>query len=87
MPQIAYFFGIKILMNFNDHNPPHFEAWYGEHRATIGFDPITVLAGSLPPRVLSLVIEWTMLHTEELRDNWERRSRKEPLFTIRGLDQ
>lgn len=74
-------------MNYNDHNPPHFEAWYGEHRASVGIDPLTLLAGSLPPRVLSLVMEWAALYKNELLQNWERRSRKEPLFTIPGLDQ
>lgn len=87
MPQIAFFLGIKILMNYNDHNPPHFEAWYGEHRASIGINPLAVLAGNLPPRVLALVMEWAALYNKELLQNWELRSRKEPLFAIPGLDQ
>lgn len=87
MPQIAFFLGIKILMNYNDHNPPHFEAWYGEHRASIGIDPLTVLAGHLPARVLSLVLEWALIHKIELLENWERRSHKQPLVPIKGLDE
>ncbi|SMM97622.1 putative ORF-2 [uncultured Candidatus Thioglobus sp.] len=28
MPEISRFLGIKILMFFNEHNPPHFHAQY-----------------------------------------------------------
>ncbi len=30
MPEIARFYGIVIKMFFEDHNPPHFHAIYGE---------------------------------------------------------
>ena len=26
----------KILMNFNDHLPPHFHAWYNEYKIMVG---------------------------------------------------
>jgi hypothetical protein len=29
MPTIAWFYGIAIQMYYNDHNPPHFHARYG----------------------------------------------------------
>ena len=28
MPEISRFFGIRIAMFFNEHNPPHFHALY-----------------------------------------------------------
>ncbi len=31
MPEISRFFGIFITLNFNDHNPPHFHAKYGDY--------------------------------------------------------
>ena len=58
MPEISRFFGIVILMFYNDHSPPHFHARYGEHRATIAIEPLAVLTGLLPPRALGLVMEW-----------------------------
>lgn len=58
-------------MYFNDHTPPHFHARYGEHRAAIGIDTLGMLEGSLPPRVLSLVVEWGLGHRDELMENWE----------------
>lgn len=30
MPEISRFFGIVIAMYYNEHNPPHFHARYGE---------------------------------------------------------
>ncbi len=34
MPQISYFFGIVILMYYNEHNPPHIHAVYGGYKAS-----------------------------------------------------
>lgn len=31
MPRISEFFGIFIYFYFEDHNPPHFHAIYGEY--------------------------------------------------------
>jgi hypothetical protein len=35
MPEISRFFGIVIKMFFDDHNPPHFHAEYGDDLALI----------------------------------------------------
>lgn len=86
MPHISYFFGIKILMHYNDHNPPHFEAWYNEYSASININNFGVLVGYLPPKVMALVIEWATKHQSELIENWELRSKKLPLKPILGLD-
>jgi hypothetical protein len=78
MPEISRFFGIVIKMFWDDHNPPHFHAEYGEYFAQIEIDTLTVFSGRLPPRVLGLVIEWATLHQQELFADWERaRSRQE----------
>lgn len=29
MPEISRFFGIIITINYREHDPPHFHAWYG----------------------------------------------------------
>jgi hypothetical protein len=44
-----------------------------------------VIAGSLPRRALALVAEWAALHQDELRSNWERARREEPLQPIEPL--
>ena len=38
MPQISLFFGIIIRMYFDDHNPPHFHAAYGDFEAIIDIE-------------------------------------------------
>jgi hypothetical protein len=37
MPEISRFYGLVIL-NYNDHNPPHFHVRYGSQRAVIGIE-------------------------------------------------
>jgi hypothetical protein len=56
MPEISRFFGIVIRMFFDDHNPPHFHAFYGEDQVLIDIRNLSVFAGRLPPRVFGLVI-------------------------------
>jgi hypothetical protein len=71
MPTISEFYGILILMYYNDHAPPHFHARYAEHEALIRIDPLGILHGHLPPKALSLVIEWAALHKQELMKDWK----------------
>jgi hypothetical protein len=70
MPEISRFLGILILMHFREHNPPHFHAVYNEFEAAITIETLALMEGKLPPRVLSLVIEWASVHQSELLDNW-----------------
>lgn len=86
MPEISRFFGIIIAMFYNDHAPPHFHARYGEQRAIIAIDSLTVLGGRLSPRVLGLVMEWASLHQEELREDWRLADRQAPLRSIEPLE-
>lgn len=67
MPEISKFYGISIYIYYNDHNPPHFHAIYGEHEAIIEIENLSVLAGKLPAKALGLVIEWASIHQDELR--------------------
>ena len=85
MPQISNFFGIIIRMFFDDHNPPHFHAQYGEHKCCIDIHTLVVIEGYLPARVLGLVIEWATLRKEELLDNWQNVEQKKPLIKITPL--
>jgi hypothetical protein len=72
MPQISRFFGIIISMFYDEHNPPHFQATYGEFNAEIEINELSILAGKLPSRALGLVIEWASIHQSELIENWRR---------------
>jgi hypothetical protein len=85
MPEISRFYGIVIKMFFDDHNPPHFHALYGENEVLIDINSFAVFAGNLPPRALGLVIEWATQHQDELLRNWERAHGQEPLIKIDPL--
>jgi len=86
MPQVSRFFGIVISMFYDEHNPPHFHVYYGEHTAEIGINDLNVLVGKLPSRVLGLVIEWASMHQAELLENWKRIEDGQLLDKIAPLD-
>lgn len=58
-------------MYFDDHNPPHFHARYGEFESLIAINDFSILEGNLPSRALSLVIEWASINKNLLKENWE----------------
>jgi len=86
MPEISRFFGIVIRMYFRDHVPPHFHAAYGRMEAKIQIEPLGLLRGDLPPRVLAFVVEWGRIHQEELLDNWRRLQASEAPRRIAPLE-
>jgi len=47
MPEISRFYGIVILMNYNDHLPPHFHAWYGDYKVTVDINN-GIVKGEMP---------------------------------------
>lgn len=51
MPTISRFLGIVVSMFWNDHQPPHFHARYGEYEITVDIES-GVVEGKFPPRSL-----------------------------------
>jgi Domain of unknown function (DUF4160) len=86
MPRISAFHGVVIYMYWNekDHPVAHFHAYHAGRRASVSVDGI-VLACSLEPRALQFVREWAGLHREEIKANWTRARRSEPLLDIPPL--
>jgi hypothetical protein len=74
-------------MYHDEHPAPHFHADYGEFSAQIGIETLELLRGQLPRRAMALVLEWAMMHRPELRENWRRAERHEPLRSIAPLDE
>lgn len=85
VPRISAFYGIVIVMYYDDHSPPHFHAKFAEHEAQVAIETGAVLHGSLPKRALALVQEWVLLHRDELAEDWRRAERQEPLASIEPL--
>jgi hypothetical protein len=72
MPEISRFFGIIIRMYFEDHNPPHFHAEYGDEKAEFAISDLQILDGRINKRAKSMIIEWAFIHRQELFRNWKR---------------
>ncbi len=86
MPEISRFLGIIIAMYYNDHNPPHFHAIYGDFRAVIAVETGEILEGRLPPRVLGLVQEWRESHRTDLAEDWRLARARKALKRIAPLE-
>ena len=85
MPEISRFYGITIGMFYADHNPPHLHARCGDFEAVIKIRDFTVLQGYLPPRALGMVMEWAVIHNDELLNNWKLISEGKPSVHIDPL--
>lgn len=86
MPEISRFLGIVIAMYYNEHNPPHFHARYGQFKIEIAIKTLTVLAGKLPPKALGLVMEWATLHQDDLMADWALARDNAGLISIDPLE-
>ncbi len=78
-PSVSRFHGIVVTFNFQDHNPPHFHARYGEHRATIRLDTLMINGGYLPTRVERTLRKWAVLNHEALQEAWQAARKGEVL--------
>jgi hypothetical protein len=88
VPRISAFYGIVIWMYHDEihhRGRPHFHATYAGDEASIDIESLSVIAGELPARATRLVFEWASIHRGELRANWERARRHEPLEQIEPL--
>lgn len=85
MPTISMFRGIKVFMNWRDHQPPHFHAAYGGDEVIVSIRDLEVLEGSLPSKQLKMLLGWAALRQDELLDNWELAEKKQELFAIEPL--
>ena len=85
MPEISRFLGISIRMYRDEHLPPHFHAIYNEFAAQISIRHPAVIRGKLPPRVLGYVIEWAVLHEDELARCWDAARTDRPIGNIEPL--
>ena len=85
MPRICSFYGIVIWMYWDDHEPAHFHATYGEYEILIKITDLSVYAGNFPSRAFGLVMEWASLHQQELLQNWQTMKQNLPLSKIEPL--
>ncbi|MBN1227616.1 MAG: DUF4160 domain-containing protein [Deltaproteobacteria bacterium] len=85
MPEICRFLGIIISIYYKEHAPPHFHAKYGGQRAAFSINELKQIEGSLPKRVISLILEWAFEHRDELMEDWKLAERNKELKKIDPL--
>ena len=74
MPEISRFYGILIKMFFDEHNPPHFHAIYGEYNGMFELNPLQMTEGDLPKNAKRMVLEWAQEHKAELLKMWNEQN-------------
>lgn len=85
MPEISLFYGIRIMMFWDDHNPPHFHVEYAGNKALVHILDGKIVQGYLPGKQLKLVLAWCEIHRDELMQNWELAKDGKPLNRINPL--
>jgi len=70
MPTFYIIEGVKIVLYFGDHNPPHFHAIIAEYDALIEIKTLEVLEGDLPKNKQKKVLEWAKKYKAELQQIW-----------------
>ena len=85
MPTISMFRGIKVFMNWREHQPPHFHAVYGGDEVLISIRDLEVIEGDMPSKQLKMLLGWAAFHQEELMENWMLAEQKHELFPIEPL--
>jgi hypothetical protein len=54
VPEVSRFFGIIITINYREHDPPHFHAWYAGSDISVRISDRSV-SGQMQRRALALV--------------------------------
>ncbi|MCL1948534.1 MAG: DUF4160 domain-containing protein [Turicibacter sp.] len=84
MPEISKFYGIRITMYYDEHNPPHIHAEYSGKKAVFDLDG-DPMQGFIPKSQKRQVQAWISIHMDELYENWEIGQRGEKFKKIDPL--
>lgn len=86
MPQICYFYGITIYIQFMDHNPPHLHAIYQSFKAQYSIDGAKLMRGKMSNKADQLICEWIGLRKIELLADWELAKQGKPVHPVSPLE-
>ena len=85
MPEISRFLGIIIFMLYDDHAPAHFHAGYGNYRMSMEIVSGEI-RGRFPRKQRKAVLEWYLIHKEDLLEDWELAKKHADLKKIAPLE-
>jgi hypothetical protein len=71
MPEIKRFGGFKVLMFFQDENPPHVHVKGPDFAAKIRLSNGELIAGEAPGKVLRQARRWIAANRQRLLDIWD----------------
>jgi hypothetical protein len=71
MPEIARLGSVKLLMFFQDENPPHLHIKGSDFAAKIRISNGDLLAGNAPIKVLKQARRWVAERRAELLATWD----------------
>ena len=72
MPEVRRFGSFKLLMFFQDENPPHVHIKGADFAAKIRISDGDLLAGKAPNKVLRQARRWIEDHRAELSSMWDQ---------------
>lgn len=84
MPTISIFLGIIIRIYYEDHNPPHFHAYYQDYKASFSIDSGEKIDGKFPKKQTKIIEKWANKNRKALLKNWELAKDGLPPFKIPG---
>jgi hypothetical protein len=89
MPPVSHPFkkgALVVLMNYNDHDPPHVHVKYQSDVRTYRIEIRTrkwMKPGKeLPPSLRKMVETWVEAHEQELLEQWERAQNHQPVLIV-----
>lgn len=85
MPTVMRYRGLRVFINWDDHNPPHFHVEYGSDEMLVRIDDAEPMSGDLPPKQKKLILAWAVLRRDELMEDWELAARKQEMFEIEPI--
>jgi len=71
MPEIKRFGSFKLVMFFQDENPPHVHIKGPDFAAKMRISNGDLLAGDAPNRVVKQARRWVGAHQAELLERWD----------------
>jgi hypothetical protein len=89
MPPVSHPFkkgALVVLMNYNDHDPPHVHVKYQSdvrsYRIEIRTRKWMKSADELPPNLKKMAEAWVEAHEQELLEQWQKAQNREPVQIV-----
>ncbi|HGF5190428.1 TPA: DUF4160 domain-containing protein [Vibrio parahaemolyticus] len=73
MPLIELYQNVKFMVNFFDHNPPHFHVHHKgtDYKAAFSIADCELIAGNKPDkRVKKIIDHWWLMNKDRLEAAW-----------------